>query len=365
MNLPAASAPRRILVIRLQHHGDVLLTTPLFSALRRRFPGVEVDAMVYAETVPMLAANPDLTRVWALPRRGQAGRGLQRLAGLAGLLRDVRRRRYDWVLHLNDQWQGAAVAAASGAPLRFSHEMRKRDRWLWRAIFPRRAPIDHSGHMVEANLSVLAALGIEVQAQDAVCTMAYAPADAQIVRERLAAAGLDGAYVLVHPTSRWFFKCWEDDRFAEVIGAIVRSGRRVVLTAAPDRRELDLIDALLARLVDPGVVSLAGLLTLPQLAAAIAGADLFVGVDSVPMHMAAALQVPVVALFGPTHVHNWRPWSAQAEVIDAAAYGPLIAPNDVDTSTTERLLKNIPVQPVLDAVWRQLERAPVRKASAA
>jgi heptosyltransferase-3 len=83
---------------------------------------------------------------------------------------------------------------------------------------------------------------------------------------------------------------------------------------------------------------------------------LFIGVDSVPMHMAAALGVPLVALFGPTHVHIWRPWSEKAEVIHAAKYGPLIAPNDVNTATEERYLGNIPVEPVLEAVWRQLER---------
>ena len=365
MNLPAVSAPRRILVIRLQHHGDVLLTTPLFSALKHRFPGAEVDAMVYAETVPMIAANPDLTRIWPLPRRHQEGRGWRRLRNLLALLRDVRRRGYDWVLHLNDQWQGAMVAGASGASLRFSHEMDKRDRWLWRTIFPLRAPLDHSVHRVEANLAVLGALGLTMNPDDAVCTMAYPPSDAAFVRQRLTAAGVGERYVLVHPTSRWFFKCWEDDRFAAVIDAMAQSGRQVVLTAAPDQRELDLIDALLARIDHPGVVSLAGALTLPQLAAAIAGADLFLGVDSVPMHMAAALGVPVVALFGATHVHNWRPWSRQAIVIDASAYGPVIAPNDVDTSTTERYLKNIPVEPVLDAVRRQLDRKPLATSAVA
>ncbi len=361
MNRPEPPEPRRILVIRLQHHGDVLLTTPIFSALKRRFPGVEVDALVYAETVPMLAANPDLATVWALPRRAQIRSGRTRLAALGKLLIDIRRRRYDWVLHLNDQWPGAVIAAVSGARVRFSHEMDKRDIWLWRAIFNHRAREDHSRHTVESNLAVLSALGVDVDPAQARCTMAIAPGDAALVRDRLTAAGVSDGYVLVHPTSRWFFKCWEDDRFAEVISALLRSGRRVVLTAAPDRREMELIEALLARVAEPGLVSLAGQLTLPQLAAAIAGADLFIGVDSVPMHMAAALDVPIVALFGPTHVHRWRPWSKSAEVIDAAAYGPLIAPNDVDTTTTERHLKNIPVQPVLDAVGRQLARRSANK----
>lgn len=186
--------------------------------------------------------------------------------------------------------------------------------------------------------------------------MGFSGSDSALVGKKLAEAGVAGKYVLIHPTSRWFFKCWEDDRFAEVISALAGSGWQVVLTSAPDPREVDLVDGLLRRVNNPGVVSLAGQLTLPQLAAVIARATLFIGVDSVPMHMAAALGVPLVALFGPTHVHIWRPWSDRAEVIHAADYGPLIAPNDVDTTTSERYLSNIPVPPVLDAVWRQLER---------
>jgi len=348
--------PKRVLVIRLQNHGDVLLTTPIFSALKEHFPGVEVDALVFAETVPMLVANPDLTKVWALPRGKQVGRGLRRANAFIQLMLGIRRRRYDWVLHLNDQWPGALAAAVSGASLRFGYEMEKRDFWLWRKIFPVRIVPTFAGHMVEKNLAVLEALGVPVDLRRAPCTMGFSGQDAELVSRKLAEAGVTGKYVLVHPTSRWFFKCWEDDRFAEVIAALAGSGWQVVLTSAPDQREVELVDGLLRRVSHPGVASLAGQLTLPQLAAAIAGATLFIGVDSVPMHMAAALGVPLVALFGPTHVHIWRPWSDRAEVINAADYGPLIAPNDVDTSTSERYLSNIPVQPVLDAVGRQLAR---------
>jgi len=360
MRFSVCAVLRRVLVIRLQNHGDVLLTTPIFSALKRHFPGVEVDALVFAETLPMLAANTDLAHVWALPRGQQAGRGLRRLRTFFSLMLQIRRRRYDWVLHLNDQWSGACAAAVSGAPLRFGYEIEKRDYWLWRKIFPERIVPTADGHMVEQNMRVLQALEVPIDAEDMRCTMAFSATDAELSRQKLVAAGVCGRYVLIHPTSRWFFKCWEDERFAEVIAALAASGRQVVLTSAPDQREVDLVNGLLRRVNHPLVVSLAGQLTLPALAATIAGASLFIGVDSVPMHMAAALKVPIVALFGPSHVHIWRPWSQRAEVIHAADYGPLIEPNAVDTSTQERYLANIPVPPVLDAIWRQLKRFPDR-----
>ena len=103
--------------------------------------------MVFAETLPMLLANPDLTNVWPLPRRRQAGRGWQRVKSLFALMWGIRNRRYDWVLHLNDQWPGALAAAFSGASLRFSYDMEKRDYWLWRNIFPCRIAATAQGHI--------------------------------------------------------------------------------------------------------------------------------------------------------------------------------------------------------------------------
>ena len=346
--------PNRILVINLQHHGDVLLTTPVFATLRRLYPAVEIDAMVFAETVPMIQAHPDLSCIWKLPRSKDAGKGWRQLTAQLRLYLGIRRRRYDWVLNLSDRWPGTWAALASGAALRVSHEIAKRDNCLWRWAFPRRLPYMTSGHMVERNLNFLRELGLPVDTETDRCRMAFSDDDRALARQKLAAAGINGDYILVHPTSRWFFKCWEDDRLAEVISALAADGHKIVLTAAPAAHEMALIENLLALAPHPNVVSLAGQLTLPALAAAIAGARLFIGVDSAPMHMAAALDVPVVALFGPSKIDIWRPWSDKAIVISAADYGLLITPEEVDTNTQERYLSSIPTQPVLDAAQRQL-----------
>ena len=179
----ALPPPKRVLVIRLQNHGDVLLTTPIFTALKRHFPGVEVDALVFSETLPMLVANPALTRVWPLPRGKQAGRGLGRVIAFVKLMMGIRRRHYDWVLHLNDQWSGAFAAAISGASVRFGYEVEKRDYWLWRKIFPQRIVPTFAGHMVEKNLDVLKALGVPVDTRNLPCTMAFSSQDATLVRQ--------------------------------------------------------------------------------------------------------------------------------------------------------------------------------------
>lgn len=343
------SAPRRVLIIQLQHHGDVLLTTPMFSALKEQFPDIEIDVLAFAETAPMINAHPELSRILHLPRSKEAGRGLKRLSANLKLLWSIHQRKYDWVLHLNDRWPGAWAALVSRAATRASYEIKKRDNFVWRTAFPIRQPHTEDNHVIERNLAFLDHLGVNTDPDKHHCKMAYSESDLLFAKTKIREAGIEGSYILIHPTSRWFFKCWEDDRFAEVINSLAHDGHNIVLTAAPVPQEMALVENLMSLVKAPNVVSLAGKLTLPSLAAAIAGAKLFIGVDSAPMHMAAALNVPMVALFGPTKLHAWRPWSKKATVINAADYGPLIAPNDVDVNTTDRHLKNIQKNVVLQA----------------
>ena len=103
------------------------------------------------------------------------------------------------------------------------------------------------------------------------------------------------------------------------------------------------------------VYVLSGCLSLRELAAAIEGAKLFVGVDSAPMHIAAALDKPQIALFGASWVDKWRPYSEYAEVIYAGDYAELPHPDSIDTNDPTRLLKAIPLQDVWDKISAKLE----------
>ena len=122
-------------------------------------------------------------------------------------------------------------------------------------------------------------------------------------------------FVQVHPGSRWLFKCWPADRTAALVDRIVSDGLAVVVTGAPDDRERALVAAVMAALqpaTRARVVDLTGALSLPELAALTGSARAFVGVDSAPMHIAAAMGTPAVALFGPSSEHAWGPWRVAA-----------------------------------------------------
>lgn len=110
---------------------------------------------------------------------------------------------------------------------------------------------------------------------------------------------------------------------AELIARLQAAGWPVVISAAPDPAELALVEAIqteLVRLEAPLAHSLAGQLSLKELAALTAQARLFIGVDSAPMHMAAAVGTPVVALFGPSGEHQWGPWGVPMRIVSSTQH---------------------------------------------
>lgn len=111
----------------------------------------------------------------------------------------------------------------------------------------------------------------------------------------------------VHPTSRWLFKCWKDEYTAEVVDWLGKRGYQVTLTAAPIDIELQRVDRIIYY-CNSKPINLAGNLNLKQLAALSSLSDMFFGVDSAPMHIAASQNTPVIAVFGPSGSFNWGPW---------------------------------------------------------
>ncbi|WP_337026471.1 putative lipopolysaccharide heptosyltransferase III [Pantoea eucrina] len=347
--IPARFTPQSILVIKLRHHGDMLLTTPVINALRARYPDAHIDVLLYKETRPMLEAHPAIRQLHIIDRSWKKEGSLQKLRHELALLSAVRACRYDLVINLADQWRSAIITGLSGAAVRIGFAYRKRDNALWRWCHNQRVSTTghHQLHTVEQNMSALAPLGIDVT--NAVASMHFSEADRQKVDTLLAQQQIAGPFIVLQPTSRWVFKCWDDEKMAQLITALSDEGHTLVLTAAPDKKELAMIAHIQSLCSASRVVSLAGQLSLPQLAALIDAAQLFIGVDSAPMHMAAALDTPCLALFGPTKLQHWRPWGNNNRVIWAGDYAPLPSPDSIDTRTEQRYLSAIPVADVLTA----------------
>ncbi|ANS45413.1 putative lipopolysaccharide heptosyltransferase III [Serratia inhibens] len=358
MNDAPALAPdtsiQRILIVKLRHHGDMLLTTPVINTLQQNYPQAQIDVLLYKETQDMLASHPALSNIFVIDRQWKKQGTKAHLRHELNLIRQLKGQGYDLVVNLADQWRSAIIARLTGARIRLGFDFPKRRGFLWRHCHTHLVPVsDHARlHTVEQNLSLLQPLGLPALSQQV--TMSYPPQDWQTCEQLLRQRGISGDYIVVQPTSRWFFKCWSEEKMAATVSALQADGHRLVITSGPDTKEREMVERILALCPPQGVVSLAGQLTLRQLAALIDHAKLFIGVDSVPMHMAAALQTPCIALFGPSKLVFWRPWQVNGCVIWAGDFGTLPDPDAINTGTDERYLDLIPTDAVIAAARSRL-----------
>ena len=305
---------RRVLVTKLRHHGDVLLASPVFTVLANRAPHAEIDALVYEDTRDMLEGHPAIARIHGIDRTWKRlGLGPQARRE-SELLSSLRGRGYQLFVHLTDHWRGAWLSIALGS--RWSVAPQRPSRaWSW--CFTHRYPLPQHRprHTVEANLDALRRLGVYPEDREKQLVLVPGVEAQGRVDGLLSAAGIaPGGFVHVHPTSRWLFKTWTEEKNAELLARLVRDGHRVVVTSAPDPREKAIVERILAKAGD-GIVDFSGQLTLRELAALAGRARLFFGVDSAPMHIAAAMGTPVVALFGPSGEKEWGPWRTAHRVV--------------------------------------------------
>ena len=351
------TAVRRVLVTKLRHHGDVLLASPVFAALKERAPHLEVDALVYRETVPMLANHPAIANVYAVDRAWKRQGMLAQARHEWRLLGSLRERKYDVLVHLTEHPRGAWLKRALGvrhavAPARTAPSA------LWRSSFTHFYPLPRGTrrHTVELNLDALRRLGVQPgELAKRLVLVPGAAAEAR-VDDLLRGHGLTrGSFIQLHPGSRWLFKCWPAARVAELVALLMTEGERIVLTGAPDPREQAMIDAIVGRV--PGAVNLAGQLDLSELAALTARARAFVGVDSAPMHIAAAVGTPAVALFGPSGEVEWGPWMAVHRVVVSDAHPCRPCGNDgCGGSKVSDCLTTLPVARVHAALREMVPR---------
>ncbi|VXC72704.1 Lipopolysaccharide biosynthesis protein [Enterobacterales bacterium 8AC] len=354
---------QRILVIKLRHFGDVLLTTPLLSTLRINYPNALIDVLVYDGTEAMLAGNQDIYLAYTVDRHLKHQGFKAQYRGEHALWNSLRSARYDLVINLSDQWRAALYCRFLKPAFSLGFRYPKRDNRLWRACHSLLVGMEghQQQHTVLNHLAILAPLALPTLITRV--KQAYRQCDIDEI-DRLSRRHHLTDFVLVQPTARWAFKTWSVTGFTQVINHLTAQGETVVLTGGRSRDEMALVAAILAGCTEPQrVVNLAGRLDLPELAVLMDRATLFIGVDSVPMHMAAALQTPAVVLFGPSNRAQWSPWQAPHTLLWAGDYRPLPAPDEVNTATPERYLEAIPVDAVIRAVDQRLANAAMSTAT--
>ncbi len=335
----------------MRFHGDMLLTTPVISTLKQNYPEARVDVLLYEDTMPILSENPEIHTLYGIKnKKASAG---EKVSNFLHLIKVLRKNKYDLIVNLADQWMVAILVRLLNVPVKLSQSFRHRQSAFWKDSFTLLAPLE-GGNVVESNLSVLAPLRPKTLV--ARTTMSYPAAAQARVRGLLDDAGVGQRYVVIQPTARQIFKCWNNEKFSEVIDALHERGLQVVLTSGPGADDLACVNAIAGGCRRAPVTALAGKLTFPELGALIAGARLFIGVDSAPAHIAAAVDTPLVSLFGATDHRFWRPWSQKMIQFWAGDYRPMPAREQRDRN--EMYLSAIPASDVIAAVDKLLAEYP-------
>jgi heptosyltransferase III len=312
---------KRALVIKLRHHGDVLLASPVISALKSRAAHLEIDALVYADTAPMLAGHPAMSQLHTIDREWRRRGMAVQVPAEFKLFRSLKARSYDLIVHLTEAGRGAWLARALGS--RYS-VARKRPEWWWKKCFTHTysLPSHALRHTVEKDLDALRRIGIHPSPAERKLVLAPdAAAKARVAALLAPHAAVSDGYIHVHPTSRWMFKSWPAERMSRTLAALAADGHALVLTAAPSANEKAMVARILSQLPSAAsarLVDLSGQLSLAELAVVSHGAKLFLGVDSAPMHIAASQGTPTVALFGPSGEAEWGPWLVPHRIVSTA-----------------------------------------------
>ncbi|HEX2173480.1 MAG TPA: glycosyltransferase family 9 protein [Dehalococcoidia bacterium] len=307
--------PRRILIVRLDTIGDVLLSEPAIAALRARFPAARIDVAIGRGSRAALEGNPHVDRFvefdapWHAAWRGQRVDRRAALAHTISALRTLRRERYDLAFELRGDFRDILFTALTGARVTVGNG--------WRGggfLLDHDVPVDRDAHRVDFALGIAAAAGA-VRVSDAP-RLYLAEADHDFARAAL--AGLSAPRVVFHLGAGFPSKCLPVEKFATTAAWLRQTrGAAIVVIGGPDERPLG--EDLAGRLDFP-VTSLIGRASLRQTAAVIAAADLFVGNDSGPMHLVAAVGTPIVTFFGPSEPHKYRPYTDRHRLLEVPLF---------------------------------------------
>ncbi len=296
---PDLAGVKKVLVVKLRQLGDVLLTGPVFSCLRRALPEAKIDAYVYEEAIPMLEGHPGVDGFLGYDRKWKKLGFWGRLGKERELLGRIRNGGYDLVINLTEGDRGGMAAWLSGARVRAGFD--PKGKWQKRILTHTAKHCPTLRHTVEKNLDVLRRIGIFPGTEERDLFLAVPEEAALSMKERV---GVE-KFVLIHPTSRWRFKCWPVEKMRELAEKLIAKGKKVVFTSGPDPDERAMVEEIAQGL---NALNLAGTISLKELAALIRACEFLVCVDSVPFHMASAFKKSVVAVWGPTSEVAWGPW---------------------------------------------------------
>ncbi|MBU2580437.1 MAG: glycosyltransferase family 9 protein [Alphaproteobacteria bacterium] len=336
----------RILFIRLSALGDVVQSIALLNAMRKRYPHARIDWLVKPSPAKIVELLPSVSNVLVyganhteVPQYNWDGVKhyirLLRDSSFRRLLASLRATRYDLVVDVQGQMRTGIVTAVTGAPVRLGFERARREskadpaavqaegtvKRAWKGAregswmaYTHHVPVEmNNAHAVDGYLRFGQLLGFDTSHADFSFPIAD-DVDAEIARRLSEESGAAAVRpIIISPGGLWETKRWHSQGFTAVARHFINKGHHVILIGSGEEAEVcaEIVAAA------PGAHNWAGRTTLTQLAAIIRRASLCLTNDSGPMHMAVALERPVVSIFGPSDPVWAGPYRRQRAILQA------------------------------------------------
>jgi lipopolysaccharide heptosyltransferase II len=322
---PATFHPRRILVIRLDLIGDLVLSLTVVRALKRTYPEAEIDLLALPASAKVASYDPNLSEIITYDpniwRRPKALFQLKNWREASALRQKLRARHYDLAVSVYANW-AAILAVLSGARRRVGYGPEGYPGFMTDSVpggIPGRwrhwAPLDNK-HEVDYCLALAQAAGATLTPADRIPRLYVDEKTREEVEQLLIRAGLQPhkPLIICHINSNnGQSKRWPIPYWATLIDRLIRQeGAQVVLTGAPG--DMPQIDQVTSRMHERAI-NLAGKTSLTQLAALLQRADLLISGDSGPLHMGVACGTPIIGIYGPTNPSLGGPVSPDATVL--------------------------------------------------
>ncbi len=309
MTRPRELDPRSILIVKLSAIGDVVQTLPMVEALRDRYPQAQIDWLVEEEPSDLLIGHPALNRVIVSRRKSWPKRLFRKwefwatLKEAKKLVSDLRNTQYDWVIDNHGLFKSGLFVFLSRGVRKIGFKLSPgiADEGNYLFTHERYKPLSIERHALERYLDLIYQMGVPVKEP----ALQYSvPAESLKKAGRLLIEhGFFGhPLVIIHPMAKWSTKQWPVKNFIMLTDALIRKGVSVVFTGSPE--DGDRVEEIQGMTHNPQkVLNLSGRTGLKELAGLFSLADLVLTTDTGPMHLAAAVKAPLIALFGPT-----APW---------------------------------------------------------
>lgn len=308
----------KILIVKLSAIGDVIYTLPALNVLRRAYPAAHITWIVEEAAFPIIQGHTALDRIILSKRKTwikdffDPRKRTRALKEACTFFKDIRDTRYDMVIDFHQLMKSGILVLLARADRKIGFDrgmahMEESQIFLTEKI----APVSMEIHALKRNLMLLDAIGIPLKNIE--YRISITRDDKKNALSLVQDSGIKDRFVVLNPIAKWDTKLWQDNKWARLADCLIREyDIPVIFTGGPD--DYSLVETILD-MMEEKAGNLAGRTSLKSLAALYGMAKMVITTDTGPMHLAAAIETPVIALFGPTAPWRTGPFGSVHQVI--------------------------------------------------